>query len=259
MIRRFLSCVVFALLAEAATTRLYLKDGTYHNVREYRKLSDRIRYYSTERGEWEEIPADLVDLGRTQTEAREREETAKKTAADMDAEEKAERTQRREVERIPVESGVYFVQGDKVEVLKQADTKIVNNRRRSILKAVSPIPIVAGKSTVELDGLSAKYSVTGTRPEFYIRLAAEERFHIVRVAPSKNSRIVQTWNIIPVSKDLVEETDIIETFKQQLADGLFKIWPTKPVDPGEYSVVEFTEGKGNIQVWDFTLSAPAKK
>ena len=247
------------VLAQAATTRLYLKDGTYHNVREYKKIQDRVRYYSTERGDWEEIPTDLVDLIRTQAEARDREETAKKNAADMDAEEKAERAQRRETERIPVESGVYFVRGANVEAFKQADTKVVSNRRRSILKAVSPIPIVAGKSTVELDGRSAKYSVPSNRPEFYIRLASEERFHIVRLTPSKTSRIVQTWNIIPVSKDVVEETDIVETFKQQIADGLFKIWPTKPIEPGEYAVVEFTEGKGNIQVWDFTLSvSPAK-
>jgi hypothetical protein len=115
--------------------------------------------------------------------------------------------------------------------------------------------VVAGKSTVEIDGLQAAWSTAGDRPEFYIRLAAEERFHIVRLTPVKAARLVQTWNILPVTKEVMEETLIVETFKQQLAEGLFKIWPTKPVAPGEYAVVEYTEGKGNIQVWDFRLNA----
>ena len=50
-------CFLSPALLERATVRLYMKDGTYHNVREYEKKGDRIRYYSTERSEWEEIPS----------------------------------------------------------------------------------------------------------------------------------------------------------------------------------------------------------
>lgn len=255
MLRLLLACVAFACIAQAATVRLYLKDGSYHNVREYQKQTDRVRYYSTERGDWEEIPLELVDLKRTEDEVVSREKERKEESAISDAEEKAERAQRREIERIPMESGVFLVEGEKVTVLKQAESKVVNNRRRSILKAISPIPMIAGKATVELDGLKAPVTLTAERPELYIRLAAEERFQIVRLAPAKTSRIVQKWNIIPVTKEIVEETDVIETFKQQLADGLYKIWPTKPLTPGEYAVIEYTEGKGNTQVWDFSLAA----
>ena len=60
--------------------------------------------------------------------------------------------------------------------------------------------------------------------------------------------------MIPVSNEIVEETDIVETFKQQIAEGLYKIWPTKPLEPGEYAVIEYTEGKGNVQVWDFSIA-----
>src|SRR5580658_795994 len=42
-----------AVSAFAATQRLYLKDGTYQLVREYKVLEDRVRYLSAERtGEW---------------------------------------------------------------------------------------------------------------------------------------------------------------------------------------------------------------
>ena len=58
--------VLLMLLAVALllgdTFKLYLKDGSYHAVREYQVQGDRIRYFSTERGEWEEIPTELVDM-----------------------------------------------------------------------------------------------------------------------------------------------------------------------------------------------------
>jgi hypothetical protein len=253
----FRSLLVFLLLAfavQGATVRLYLKDGSYHNVREYEKQADRVRYYSTERADWEEIPLELVDLKRTEDEVVSRAAERKQEAAIEDAEEKAERAQRREIERIPMETGVFIVDGEKVTVLKQAESKVVNNKRRSILKAVSPIPIVSGKATVEIDGLKAPLTLSAERPEFYIRLAAEERFQIVRLTPAKAARVVQKWDIVPVTKEIVETTDVIESFRQQIAEGLYKIWPTKPVTPGEYAVIEYTEGKGNVQVWDFTVS-----
>ena len=259
MLRQLIAAVVLtAALAPAATVRLYMKDGSYHSVSEYKKLADRIRYYSTERAEWEEVPLELVDLKRTEGEVAARETEQREQAAAMDAEEKAEREQKRQVARIPMETGVFYVEGEKVTTLQQAEMKVVNNKRRSILKAMSPIPIVSGKATVEIDGLKAPITIAAPRPEFHIRLAAEERFAIIRLAPAKKSRIVQKWDIVPVTKEIMEQTDTVETFRQQLAEGLYKIWPTKPLAPGEYAVVEYTEGKGNIQVWDFS-AAPAAK
>ena len=39
-----------------------------------------------------------------------------------------------------------------------------------------------------------------------------------------------------------------------MAEGLYKIWPEKHLTPGQYAVVEYTEGKVNIQIWDFAYS-----
>jgi len=42
-----------------------MKDGNYQLVREYQVQGDRIRYYSLDSGQWEEMPAALVDWDAT--------------------------------------------------------------------------------------------------------------------------------------------------------------------------------------------------
>ena len=86
--------VVLLLLAAAIalygeTFKLYLKDGTYQVTREYQVQGDRIRYFSTERGEWEEIPKDLIDLVKTESERKAKNDILVKEAREQDEEEKA--------------------------------------------------------------------------------------------------------------------------------------------------------------------------
>ena len=256
--RRLLLILLLLLPAMAANVKLYLKDGSFHIVREYKVDGDRLRYYSVERSDWDEIPLELADLKRTEAESKEREETRRKETAAVDAEEKFERAQRREAARVPGENGAYLVDGDQLRTIKQAESKVVTDKRRSILKVLSPVPLIAGKATVEIDGAQSANAVTSDTPEFYIRLSAPERFGIARLTPKKEARVVQKWNIIPVSKEIVDEMEIIEVFRRQVEEDVYKIWPMKPLTPGEYAVYQYTEGKGNIQIWDFAYSQAAK-
>src|ERR1700684_2165975 len=91
----------FLMAAPAEIVRLYLKDGTYQLTAEYKVLPDRVRYLSSERGEWEELPLDLIDLARTKKEAAQHEEDLKADAKAQAEEDKAEKLAAREVEQIP--------------------------------------------------------------------------------------------------------------------------------------------------------------
>ncbi len=244
--------------ALAANLKLYLKDGSYHIVREYEVQQDRVRFYSIERSEWEEIPLNLVDLVKTKAEASQRQADIEKEASILTAEDEAERAQREELSRVPVEPGVYFVAGKDVKPLKQAEAKAVTDKGRSVLKVISPIPIVSGKATVEVDGEHSATVVASAQPEFYFRLAQPERFAIVKMKDKKGVRVVQTWQIVPVTNEVIEEQEIIPTLNRQLDSDLYKIWPTDPLKPGEYAVVEYTAGQRNIQTWDFAFRPAGK-
>jgi hypothetical protein len=259
MFPRILAVLFFlAVTAIGATVRLYLKDGTFQLTREYQVQQDRVRYFSTERDDWEEIPLELVDLARTKKEAAAFAETVKAEAKAQSEEDAAERTARVEVQKIPVEAGAYYINGDKIEPMKVAESKVVNNKRRNVLKVLSPVPLVPGKSTVELDGETAQMRVTQDRPEFYFRLSAEERFGIVKITPKKGARVVENVSIVPVSNEIIEDPQIVETFKKQVGELVFKIWPVAALEPGEYAVVQYTEGKLNMQVWDFKVGPDSK-
>lgn len=243
-------------LLAAGNFRLYLKDGTDHLVREYQVMTDRVRFYSIERAGWEELPLDLVDLDRTVREQKRLEEERRQRAEEDRVERKAEREARTELHRVPLDDGVYWVNGEQVVPLKQGEPKVKGNKRRSVLKALSPIPVVAGKATVELLGPQSEFVVNAPTPQFYVRLEKVERFGIAHLKPKKDSRVVEDLTIVPITKDVVEEQKEVEVFRQQLAPGVYRIWPVEPLQPGEYAVVQFTPDKLNIQVWDFAYRKP---
>jgi hypothetical protein len=242
----------------AANLKLYLKDGNYQLVSEYKVLGDRVRFYSVERSDWEEIPLELVDLARTQkaVAAREAAEAADRKA---EAEEEAgERALRKEIRSVPQEPGVYHVrEGEPMRALQQAELKVVGDKKRAILTRISPIPIFPGKSHVEIQGTTSAFAVKDDRPEFYFRLSAEERFGLVRLeaAPKGQARIVERWEIVPVVKEIMVQHQDVPIFRKQVAEGLYKVWPIEPLSSGEYAWIEFTEGKGNTQAWDFSFRA----
>jgi hypothetical protein len=251
--------LALCFLASAENVKLYMRDGSDQLVREYHVEGDRVRFYSLDRDDWEEVPAALVDLDKTKAEIKSHADEIRAEADAEAAEKKAERTARKEVASVPADPGVYLIEEQptgpsKLTPMKVGESKVVTNKRRSILKAISPVPLVPGKATLELDGQHSSQGTANRSPEFYIRLSDEERFGIARLSEHKSNRVVEKLTIQPVVNETTQEPDLVEVFRQQVADGLFKIWPQKPLDPGEYAVVQYSIDKLDMQVWDFFIA-----
>jgi hypothetical protein len=264
MLRFLLLLVALAGLASAANFKLYFKDGSDQLVREYKVENDRVNFYSIDRDDWEEVPLAIVDLDKTKAEIKRREEETRADAAAQDAEDKAERAARKEIASVPVEPGVYLIEEQDqgpatLTPLKVGESKLVNKKGRTLLRVLTRIPMIADKSTLELDGPHSTQGTANRSPEFYFRLSEDERFGIVRLSEHKGNRVVEKITIEPVVNEITQQPDLVEVFRQQVGDGLFKIWPQKPLEPGEYALVEYTEGKINMQVWDFFVAPGVAK
>jgi len=248
--------LLVAAAAWAANIKLYLNDGSYQLVREYKVETDRVRFYSVERSDWEEIPLTLVDLKRTEAEAAEHKQELEKEAKALSEEDAAEREMQKEVRKIPQDPGVYWIEGGETKILRKAESVVHTNKGRSVLRVLSPIPAVSGKGTLELSGAHSANIIANPEQEFYLQLSETQRFGIARLTPRGTVRIVEKLTFVPVTKEVVEEPDMVETLQRELtADGLYKMWPKDPLEKGEYAVVEYTEGTLNIQVCDFAVKA----
>ena len=250
---------VFALIAFAAATHaqpqaLFLVDGTRMTVREYEVVDDRVRYFSSERGQWEEVPVAIVDFERTKIFNRARQAEFEVRQEEERRERLAERRARTELHSVPLEDGVYYLRGQEPVPVEQVFYEIDRSTGRSFLNVIAPVPVIAGKRTVSIKGLSASTVTTDEKPAFYIRLDHFSRFGITRIAPErkKDRRIVQQVYNVPKSDEQFEAQQEIEIFRQQLAPLVYKVWPVEPLEAGEYAVVDFTPGESDLRVWAFS-------
>ena len=231
--------------------KLYLQDGSNLTVKEYEMVEDRVRYYSLERSQWEEIPLEFVDLDRTRREVESQTARRREREQEDRIERAARRKARTELHRVPLEDGVYYSDGGKVVPVEQAELTIETSKKRVLLQVLTPVPLLS-KSTVEVEGTQAKLIVGDAQPMFYVRLEEITRLAIVRLKDKKKSRLVQEIQKMAKATELMVEQEELELFRQQLAPQVYKIWPTEPIPPGNYAVVEYDPGEENIRVWDFT-------
>ncbi|HEX3744145.1 MAG TPA: hypothetical protein VHW09_09455 [Bryobacteraceae bacterium] len=255
--RRF--CLVLlaaAALGWAANVKLYLNDGSYQLVREYQVLNDRVKFYSVERDDWEEVPLTLVDLKRTKAEVADREQTLKSEEKVIDEENAAEAEVRKEASKIPQDVGVYWLDAGQTKSLKPGEVAVHSDKGRSILQKLTPIPVLSGKATLEMTGAHAETVFTDPEPEFFVQVEGTEAFGIAKLTTKGGIRIVENLTYHPLTKDIVlEDRTMMDYLHRQLDDGLYKIWPKDPLPPGEYAVVMYTDGKVDIQAYDFAIKA----
>ncbi len=250
--------LLVAALLGAATLKLYLKAGGDLMVTEYEVQGDRVRYYSAERSQWEEIPVELVDLERTEKAAARTQRRLESMRATTAAEVKAERKARTELHNVPIEDGVYYYSNDTATEVAQQEVLTEGSTKRKLLQVISPIPMIAGKKKLYVEGAHSDLVVKEDKPIFFVRQTQLTLFGIVKADSEKDSRVMQIIQTIPKAEQIFEEQEEIEVFRQQLADGVYRVWPVKPLEPGEYAVIDYAPGEANLRVWSFRVPSGAE-
>jgi len=171
-------------LAQAQASRLILKDGSYQSITKYEVHGDRIRYFSAERGEWEEVPKALVDWDATDKFEHDRQERKlAPEAVELDKELEAERTaeQARSPQvapglRLPDQGGIFlldtFENQPQLSELQQSGGELDKNDKNAkvnILRAVIN-PLSGAKQAIELPGAHARIQSHTTIPSLYIEI-----------------------------------------------------------------------------------------
>jgi hypothetical protein len=277
--------------AQQLAKRLILKDGSYQLATKWEKKADRVRFFSAERSDWEEIPNTLVDWDAT--DKYEKDRAAGKPAPEavvldkeLEAERQADEAKSPHVApglRLPDEGGVVLLDNyqNKPELvqLEQNGGEVNKNMKGNILRAAIN-PIASAKQTIELPGLHAKIQAHATLPAIYVNVEQQDqgvdasiqgsqkaqqpeqpwdRFRIIRVDSKQGKRIVGDIKIAVYGK-VSQNQKLVPITAEKLTGGWVKVTPTTALASGEYAVAEMLGKEGmNLFVWDFGVnpSAPA--
>ena len=265
------------LLTQAqATKRLVLKDGSYQAVTKWEMKGDRVRYYSAERGQWEELPVSMVDWKATEdyeknaaSEKNTDLENALKADAEDAAKEDAATPEIAPGIRLPDGGGVYLLESFKsqpqLDELVQTNGEINKNTGKNILRATIN-PIASAKQSIELKGAHARVQSHTSTPEIYIdidsdtqtqKLDMADHFRIARATEKKDMRVIGNLKISMIGK-VSQEGSFVKTSAEKMAGDWVRVKPLEPLPPGEYAVVEMlTPKEMNLYVWDFGVNPSA--
>jgi len=294
---RYLPIAILAVFlspanAQQLSHRLILKDGSYQLVSKYEVKGDRVRYYSTEREDWEELPNSLVDWPATEKYEKDRSAgvsvpEAAEIDKEVEAEQKAEELKTPQVAtglHLPDDGGTYMLETWQNEpelvMMQQSGGEVNKNTKGNIFRAAVN-PMAAAKQTIELDGLHAKIQSHVSLPTFYVNATQEDddsaapaqaqqpqqpqlpfdRFKIVRMQSKNDKRIVGDIKVAIYGK-VSQDQKLVPANSRELTGGWVMITPTQALEPGEYAIVESLGKEGiNLYVWDFGVnpSTPANQ
>ena len=273
---------------EASTARLprgkklVLKDGTYQIIREYQRNGERVRYYSLERGDWEELPASMVDWDATAKDEAEEEKSSSAMVGKVHKQEEAARMDNvADIDAslpvgdgafLPSGEGMFVVEGKSVRILAQVVSGVKTDKKRTIEQILSPIQIVPGKKYMIIAGASAGLRLKTTRPEFYLREAPPDPNHVSGVEKSSragesgpevellhvkvahNERRLESMNSL-FGRQVGTERDAISLQRWEIAPSVYRFTLGAPLPPGEYVLAELLPDGMNLFVWDFGVDA----
>lgn len=244
--------------------KLILKDGSVQIVSQYQVIGNRVRFYSVERSDWEELPASLVDWKATRkaaAEAEAREKQAIELAHRVDLEEHPGSL---DVDAglglppgvvIPPGDGMFAFNGKRVLPLKTDLAKSRLNKGRYIAKLLSPVPVITTKFTISLEGKRAKTRIADSEPIFFFRTDHDSapHFQLIRTKTKGKDRIIGFLNEYMGQKE-TEATEIPLKVRAIYSDT-YRLMAVQDLPPGEYVLAEMLPGNQTIDlyVWDFGI------
>lgn len=264
--------------------KLVLKDGSFQLVRSYQRNGDRVRYLSAERGDWEEIPAALVDW-----EATKKAEAASQVASEAMLEKIHQQEEAQKVQVVmdvdaslqvapgvflPPGEGLFAIDGKHVLPLEQVGSAVKVDRKQQLKQILSPVPIIPSKHHVEIPGPASKARITTGQPEFYLREAPPDPDHptpirhmsrpgesgpelvLVRATVKGGKRQLETIRSF-LGAEISKERNEISIQRWEIAPTVFRFTLGERLPPGEYAVAEIMEDGMSLFVWDFAVNGPA--
>ncbi|HUY15668.1 MAG TPA: hypothetical protein VMX16_18865 [Terriglobia bacterium] len=249
-----------------AASKLYLKDGTYQLVKSYEVKGDRVRYYSVERSEWEEIPTALVDFDATHRAEQQEQAVKAKQLQEAKQIEQKHISQQMVANgfpvapgvRLPQDQGLFAFDGTLVIPLVQSDGDEVQDRKRMALNLAVPAPLLKRRLWVVLAGPKAAIRFHNVQPTFYAQFpdSTAANLQLIPVKSTKQDRVVENVDVGLKGKP-TESRVSIPIRRTQVAPGVYKLEPAKPLGAGEYAFGEIKNNKMNLDVWDFGID-PAR-
>jgi hypothetical protein len=266
--------------------RLMLTDGSYQLVREYQRNGEHVRYYSMERGAWEELPASMVDWNATAKAEAEMEKQSAELVEKVHKQEEARRMENvADIDAslrvgdgafLPSGEGMFVVEGKTIRILDQAGSEMKTDKKRVIAEVLSPVKIVPGKQTLVMQGAHAAVRLKTNSPEFYLREAPPDPnstssiqrsrraneggpdVELVKTKVGRNTRVLEAIKTL-FGQAIDEHMDVISMQRWEVAPNVYRFTLSQPLPPGEYVLAEVLEEGLNLYVWDFGLDAAVGK
>jgi len=258
--------------------KLVLKDGTFQLARDYQRNGERVRYLSAERGDWEEIPAAMVDWDATAKAAAAEQADEDALAKKVHAQEQAQRIETMmDVDAslqvapgvfLPPGEGMFLIDGRSVKPLEQVGSQVKTDKKQFLKQVLSPIPIVPSKQNVQIPGTRASVRLTGGQAEFYLREAPADpdrttpivkssrpgesgpEVELVRATVKGNKRQLESIKSL-FGEQMEEKRNSISIQRWEIAPTVFRFTLGEPLPPGEYALAEILPDGMNLFVWDF--------
>lgn len=247
--------------------KLVMKDGSILIVKNYEVNGDRVRYYSVERSEWEQVPAAMIDWDATKKTEQEDAAAEGQLVAKVKKEEAEAKAMAIDVDAslevaphvfLPPGEGIFLLDGKAIFPLVQSEASSKVNKGRVLEQVLTPIPVIPSRRTVYLDGPRAKFRITNSQPEFYLRTTdpVEPEIELISVHVKGKKRQIENIDTLFYQQQEKRKTILLQQWP--VATGVYRFTLGEPLKQGEYAIAESTPKEGmNLMVWDFGVDPAA--